>query len=133
MKTMVAALVVAFAAFALPAGAQTPRLSNGRIEPHATTSIAKDLPALAATLSEPMWIGYAQPLIDGNHNMCDYWNDGRMMHAIDRSDSSRTGQRLLRAVPHRRPPDHAHPFLFGQLPARCRRQGGALVHECLGG
>jgi len=61
------------------AKAQTPRLSNGRIESHATTNIAKDLPALAATLGEPMWIGYAQPLVDGNHNMCDYWNDGRMM------------------------------------------------------
>jgi hypothetical protein len=79
MKTMVAALVVAFATFALPAGAQTPRLSNGRIEPHATTSIAKDLPALAATMTEPMWIGYAQPLVDGRHEMCDYWNDGRMI------------------------------------------------------
>lgn len=78
-------LLVTLAAFAtahfgaLEAAAQTPRLSNGRIESHATTNIAKDLPALANTLSEPMWIGYAQPLIDGNHNMCDYWNDGRMM------------------------------------------------------
>ena len=26
-----------------------------------------------------MWIGYAQPMIDGNHEMCDYWNDGRRM------------------------------------------------------
>ncbi|HWI19920.1 MAG TPA: HEAT repeat domain-containing protein [Vicinamibacterales bacterium] len=60
-------------------GQQTPRLSNGRIEPHATTSIAKDVPALAETLTEPMWIGYAQPMIDGNHEMCDYWNDGRRM------------------------------------------------------
>lgn len=59
------------------AAAQAPRLSNGRIEPHATSNIAKDLPALAATLSEPMWIGYSQPMIDGNHDMCDYWNDGR--------------------------------------------------------
>jgi hypothetical protein len=25
------------------------------------------VPALAATLTEPMWIGYAQPLIDGDH------------------------------------------------------------------
>ena len=56
--------------------AQTPRLSNGRIETHATTNIARDLPALAATLAEPMWIGYAQPLIDGDHQMCDYWNNG---------------------------------------------------------
>ena len=58
------------------AQAQTPRLSNGRIESHATTNIARDLPALAATLTEPMWIGYAQPLIDGDHQMCDYWNNG---------------------------------------------------------
>src|SRR5262245_50749249 len=61
------------------AAGQTPGLSNGRIEPHATTNIARDLPALASTLSEPMWIGYTQPMIDGNHNMCDYWNDGRMI------------------------------------------------------
>jgi hypothetical protein len=72
----VAALTVAFATIALPAGAQTPRLSNGRLASHATTNIARDLPALAATLSEPMWIGYAQPLIDGDHQMCDYWNNG---------------------------------------------------------
>jgi HEAT repeats len=71
-----AAFLVAFAAIALPAGAQTPRLSNGRIEPHATTNIARDLPALATTLTEPTWIGYSQPLIDGEHEMCDYWNNG---------------------------------------------------------
>jgi hypothetical protein len=62
------------------ASAQTsdvrPRLSNGRIEPHATANIAKDLRALAATLTEPTWVGYAQPMIDGEHQMCDYWNDG---------------------------------------------------------
>lgn len=59
-----------------PAAAQTPRLSNGRIESHAATNIAKDLRALAATFAEPTWIGYTQPLIDGDHHMCDYWNDG---------------------------------------------------------
>jgi len=65
--------------FAFAQGQGTPRLSNGRIEPHTTVSIARDLPALAATLNEPMWIGYSQPMIDGRHEMCDYWNDGRMM------------------------------------------------------
>ena len=79
MKFTVAALTVAFATIALPAGAQTPRLSNGRIESHTTTNIARDLQQLAGTLNEPTWIGYTQPLIDGNHNMCDYWNDGRMI------------------------------------------------------
>ena len=71
-----AALTIALATTALPAGAQTPRLSNGRIESHATGNIGKDLRALAATLTEPTWIGYAQPMIDGEHQMCDYWNDG---------------------------------------------------------
>ena len=69
-------LAVALLSVATAAFAQTPRLSNGRIESHATTNIARDLPALAATLTEPMWIGYAQPLIDGDHQMCDYWNNG---------------------------------------------------------
>ena len=74
------ALTIVGAHFSAPAAfAQTPRLSNGRIESHTTTNIARDVPALAATLTEPMWIGYAQPMIDGNHNMCDYWNDGRMI------------------------------------------------------
>ena len=73
-------LAVAFIiGVATAAAAQTPRLSNGRIESHATTNIARDLRQLASTLSEPTWIGYTQPLIDGNHNMCDYWNDGRMI------------------------------------------------------
>jgi hypothetical protein len=76
MKALVATLTVALATMALPAAGQTPRLSNGRIESHATTNIAKDLRALAATLTEPTWIGYTQPLIDGEHNMCDYWNNG---------------------------------------------------------
>jgi len=61
---------------ASPVWAQTPRLSNGRLESHTTANIARDLPALAATLAEPTWIGYTQPLIDGNHEMCDYWNNG---------------------------------------------------------
>jgi hypothetical protein len=79
VRVLAAVLLTTFIVVAAPAQAQTPRLSNGRIESHATTNIARDLPVLAATLTEPMWIGYAQPLIDGNHNMCDYWNDGRMI------------------------------------------------------
>jgi len=61
---------------ATAAFAQAPRLSNGRLESHVTTNIGKDLQALAGTLTEPTWIGYTQPLIDGEHEMCDYWNNG---------------------------------------------------------
>ena len=69
-------LAVACLLVASVAAAQTPRLSNGRLEPHATTNIGKDLQALAGTLTEPTWMGYTQPLIDGEHEMCDYWNNG---------------------------------------------------------
>ncbi len=58
------------------AAAQTPRLSNGRLEPHPTTNISKDLPALAAKLTEPTWVGYAVPMIAGERHMCDSWNEG---------------------------------------------------------
>ena len=62
---------------ALAQDLRQPRLSNGTIQQHAVSAgLAKDLPALAATLTEPMWIGYPQPMIDGDRNMCDYWNDG---------------------------------------------------------
>jgi hypothetical protein len=69
-------VAIALLLSAAAASAQTPRLSNGRIEPHATTNIGKDLQALAGTLTEPTWIGYTQPMIDGDRNMCDYWNNG---------------------------------------------------------
>lgn len=73
--------LMAMVAVAATASAQTPRLSNGTIQPHQTTNIARDLPALAATLAEPMWIGYAQPLIEGDRTMCDSWSDGRTVTA----------------------------------------------------
>jgi hypothetical protein len=72
-------LAAAFLITATVVSAQTPRLSNGRIEPHAATNIARDVQQLASTMTDSGWIGYTQPLIDGNHNMCDYWNDGRMI------------------------------------------------------
>ena len=115
------------------AAAQTPRLSNGRLENHTVSAgLAKDLPALAATLTEPTWIGYAQPLIDGEHEMCDYWNDG--IATTQSTDPIRLEPADFFFVMFRveDEADHAHSHLLGQLPARCRRQGGALVHQCHG-
>ena len=77
LRGLICAAVFVGAHFSAPeAAAQTPRLSNGRLEPHATTNIGTDLPALAGTLTEPTWVGYTQPLIDGEHEMCDSWNNG---------------------------------------------------------
>lgn len=74
MRALVATL--ALLTLSLPVAAQTPRLSNGRLENHTVSAgLAKDLPALAARLTEPTWIGYAVPMIDGDRHMCDFWND----------------------------------------------------------
>ena len=82
MRTLAgcALLMATTAGFAEPTaqGTQQPRLINGRLETHVVSAgLAKDLPALARTLTEPAWIGYAMPMIDGNHHMCDDWSDGR--------------------------------------------------------
>ena len=74
MRALVAAL--ALLTLSQPAAAQTPRLSNGRLENHTVSAgLATDLPALAARLTEPTWIGYAVPMFGGEHHMCDYWTD----------------------------------------------------------
>ncbi len=74
MRALVGAL--ALLTLSLPAAAPTPRLSNGRFENHTVSAgLATDLPALAAKLTEPTWIGYAVPMIDGDRHMCDFWND----------------------------------------------------------
>lgn len=53
-----------------------PRITNGRIETHfISAGLTTDLPALASKMTEPTWIGYAVPMIDGEHHLCDDWND----------------------------------------------------------
>ena len=71
------AFVVAFAFVitASSAWAQEPRLTNGRIETHSgAANFAREFNALTAKLSEPTWVGYSAPIIDGEHTMCD-WSD----------------------------------------------------------
>jgi HEAT repeats len=62
-------------AYSPTAGAQEPRLSNGRLETHATAgNLQREFQALASKLTEPTWIGYTAPMIPGERQMCD-WND----------------------------------------------------------
>ena len=70
------ALVVTFALLiSSTAWAQELRLSNGRIETHnGASNFAREFQALTSRLAEPTWVGYAAPVIDGDHTMCD-WSD----------------------------------------------------------
>ena len=58
--------------------ARQPPVTNGRIESHAVTSaLDREMRALAARQSEPVWIGYEVPAQSGEHSMCCWNGEGR--------------------------------------------------------
>ncbi len=71
--TFVVALTVLFAG---TAHARQPNITNGRIESHAvTTGLDREMRALWARQTEPVWIGYAVPARSGDHRMCCWSGD----------------------------------------------------------
>jgi HEAT repeat protein len=55
----------------LPAAAQTPRVTNAKVETRsAAAGLEKEFRALAASLEGPAWIGYSVPMIAGRHQTC---------------------------------------------------------------
>ena len=63
MQRIVSAFIVVVA-FAVSAGAQQPRVINGKVEPHAVSgTLSATLRQLAGTGEAPVWIGYAVPAV----------------------------------------------------------------------
>lgn len=61
----------------LPAAAQPPRLTNAKLETRpATAGLEKEFRPLVNGLAGPAWVGYAVPIIAGEHQMC-CWSDHR--------------------------------------------------------
>jgi len=63
---------------AAPVLAQTPHVTNGRLVAQAAASgLEATVRSVAASQTEPAWIGYTVPSIPGEHNMCcgdgNYW------------------------------------------------------------
>ncbi len=55
----------------LPCMAQQPRLVSGQLTTQPVTGVLEnEVRALAARQSSPAWIGYAVPMIPGDHDMC---------------------------------------------------------------
>jgi hypothetical protein len=53
--------------------AQQPRLANAQVQTRsAAAGLEREFRALTAGLGQPAWIGYAMPMIDGDHRMCCY-------------------------------------------------------------
>jgi HEAT repeat protein len=61
-----------------PAQGQQPRVVNGRVEPGAAgQSLDRTFRGLVDSATEPAWIGYAVPIVLGDHSMCCH-GDGWM-------------------------------------------------------
>lgn len=75
MKHLISVVTVLFVT--APAFAQQPRISNGQVQPLALSgSLDRTLRDLAARSTDPVWVGYAVPIIPGEHNMCCWSADG---------------------------------------------------------
>lgn len=61
------------------AAAQEPHVINAKLEGRsAATGLEKEFRAVVGNQVEPAWIGYAVPMVAGEHHMCcsDSWGDG---------------------------------------------------------
>jgi hypothetical protein len=51
--------------------AQTPRIANARVTTRpATGGVAREVASIVSAQTSPAWIGWAVPIVDGEHNMC---------------------------------------------------------------
>jgi hypothetical protein len=80
------ALVIAIALVTTAAAApQQPQIQNAKIEPRQTTAFERDVAALTASATDPVWIAWREPIIDGEHNLCctyssdDGWMNGAVL------------------------------------------------------
>jgi hypothetical protein len=69
--------LAAFVILLAPLAAQQPRVSNGRVETRAVTSLQSDFKTIVASLPAPAWIGYAVPKTASGGNSCCYSDSNR--------------------------------------------------------
>ena len=73
MKT-VAALVML--TLAVPALAQQPSIQNGKVETRKAAALDREIATLAAgATTEPVWVGWRVPVVDGERAGCSTWTD----------------------------------------------------------
>jgi hypothetical protein len=68
-RTLTFTLVMAVALM-VGAAAQAPRMQNARVTPQPAANLQQTFRSLVAAQTEPAWIGYAVPVIDGERTMC---------------------------------------------------------------
>jgi hypothetical protein len=75
LRVVVSSLI---AAVLCPAFAQEARLTNAQVQTRTVaSSLEKEFQSLVKDHAEPAWIGYAVPVVAGNHRICCYSSEDR--------------------------------------------------------
>jgi hypothetical protein len=73
MKTIITILLLSVAA---TASAQQPPIQNGKVETRKVAALDKEIATLAAgATTEPVWVGWRVPIVDGERGNCSTWVD----------------------------------------------------------
>ena len=57
--------------------AQQPTLQNGKVEARRVTALERDVAAIGGAATDPIWIGWRVPMIEGDREACSSFNDVR--------------------------------------------------------
>jgi hypothetical protein len=67
--------------------AQPPKIANGRFETRAVTGLDAEMRKLTGATAGPEWVGYAVPMIAGEHRSC-CWNSDQCCGRCNLESSS---------------------------------------------
>jgi hypothetical protein len=73
-RTLTTVLTLGLLGATLGAQQAQVQIQNGKVETKVATSLDREVTAAAGT-SEPVWIAWREPMIDGERNMCSFYSD----------------------------------------------------------
>jgi HEAT repeat protein len=59
------------------AAAQQPVVQNGKLEPRRVAALERDVMAIGGAATDPVWVGWRVPMVDGDRDVCSFWNTMR--------------------------------------------------------
>lgn len=57
--------------------AQQPTVQNGRVETRQVSALERDVMTIGKAATDPIWIGWRAPMVDGDRDLCSSWNATR--------------------------------------------------------
>ena len=107
------------------ASAQDLRIVNAKLEGRSTKNVVQDVKQIVGTLSDPAWIAYRVPLVDGEHTMCcsggSGWQNGTCCGACELERTSGWTTSTTQTIPAGGPIRLEHQFFWVLMRAADRR------------